>query len=382
MARGTPDYFEGFIPTSQGTSQVTNLRAAVETELQAYQSSATTAWETYDTINGTAGSLDRVYRSVGDRSLVAGAGDAQLFHRAAQTSTTAIRFDIYQDWATQSSTGSRLAGSTSTQWSGLNTRSAIRYWGAVNEYAFVFLAKQDGLWHYLHVETPIRTHVPANANGIAFTTAAAAAGSNVNVTLDRDITASIVDSTETGGPQNVWIYNITPAATALRSDTIEIAEVSAIAAGSITFTTLSNSFESGAIVGLDPCPFFVCEDELLTTGGSVDLTLYFTNGISGNYTSATSQTADYENYLTAVAPTAVPNVSGIWTGARTMINMDQASFLGYRGSSELVSWFDSGTLTDADLIQPDFSTAAQRKMFASLGLGSAGPSLTIGPGAT
>lgn len=383
MARGTPAYFEGEVASSRTTTVVQDLYNAVVTSLASYQSNSQDAWEEIDTVNATAGSEDRVFQSKGDRTLVSGAGDANLILRVQQISTDDIRFTAYQDWSDVSSTGSNAAGDTSATWLNLNTVSGFRYWGMVNEYEFVFLARQDNLFHYFHCGSPIRSHVPAGADGIAFTTASAAAGSSVTVTLDRDITSAIRDSTASGGAQQVWIYNVTPAATALRSATIELATVDTIATGSITFASLSNSFDSGAIVGLDPSGMFVCEDESVAPGGSLDIAQYWTNSLSGTYSAVSTQSGDYENFLAGTGtPSASPTTNGIITGARFGLFMDQVSNTGFRGVSELVAHTRSGFALDGDFFRPDYSTANQYKIFPSLIFAVNGPAFMIGPGAS
>jgi hypothetical protein len=389
MARGTPDYFTGSRLSVGDDTQTRNVITDIRTELNSYLSNGTNAWELYDTLNGTPPNEDYVYRSVGDRSLVAGAGDAALFFQIEQDSVDDIAFSMWQDWSTTANNGSRQAGSTSSRWLNIDPNAGYQYWGLVNEYEFVFLMKQAGAFHYLHIGSPIRSHIPTAANGIAFTTASAAAGASVTVNLDRDISANILDSGDANGPQQVWIYNLTPAGSALRSPTVEVAEVQTITGGgtpSITFTNLSNSFDSGAIVGLDPCPSFVTEEEILTPGGNVDLTLYFTNNVSGGFSSSTVQTADYESFLGSVSPLQpAPSVAGLLQGSRVAVNADQAGQTGYRGTMELIAFVFPGDLLDGDFFRANFQTASQYIVFPSIFFGAAGsisPALALGPGAS
>ena len=380
MARGTPSFFSGTIASLPQGGVVTQLRAEIQTRLQAYQSNSTTAWETWDTIDATAANLDVVYRSVGDRNLVAGVGDAALFIKIDKFTTDSIEFNAYQDWSNLSSTGSRQAGSTQVRWNNVNDFSECRFWGLVNEYEFVMVVKQQQVWHYVHFGSPIRSHIPSTVNGIAFTTAAAAAGANVTVNLDRDISSAILDSGDTNGPQNIWIYNLTPTATALRSATVNVTTVTTVTATNITLASLSDSFDSGAIVGLDPCPMFCGEDEIIVAGGSVDITLYFTNDVSGGYSSSTAQIADYEVASSQISAAAEPSANGTLVGSRALINADQFNQSGYRGVSELVAFVRTGALLDTDFWRTDFTTAQQYMTFPSLISGA--NALAIGPGAT
>lgn len=383
MARGTPQFFTGIVNSTQSNTILREMFTVLDTTIRAYQSNGTDAWEAYETINATPGSQDIVYRSVGDRTLASGAGDAALFIRVTQQSTNDMRFLAYQDWSTASSTGSNVNATSQTTWLNLNEVSGFQYWCFVNEYEYVLLIKQGNFWHYVHFGSPIRSHIPAAASGIAFTTAAATAGSNVTVNLDRDISSSIRDSTATGGAQLVWIYNLTPAAAALRSATIELATVQTITSTSITFQSLSNSFDSGAIVGLDPSPMFVCREDILSHGGNIDVAQLWTNSIAGTYTSAGSQVSDYEYLLVGTgAPTATPSVNGITQAARAAFFPDQTGQVGFRGISQLIAFARLGYSLDGDFFRPDFSTANQYVVFPSLTLVLGGPALMLGPGAT
>lgn len=385
MPRGAPTFFSGSRETVIDGSQAANMVTDIVSELQTYTSNSTTAWETYDAINTTSGSWDVVYRSVGDRTLVSGAGDAHLLFRIEQVSNDDLRFSMYQDWSDVSSTGARQAGGSIAQWANVNVNSAYRYWGAVNEYEFCFLMKQSQRWYWLHFGGPNRVHVPSVSRGVAFTTAAATAGSAVTVNLDRDISGSIIDATDPNGPQNIWIHNVTPSGAALRSSDIDITTVDAITSTSITFNTLSNNFDSGAIVGLDPTPSFVFEVDSITSGGSIDQQVLFTNRVDGTWVNVNQQPADYESFMASLGtPSASPGPDRLLRGVKAAFLMDSSGALGYRGISDLVAFVFSGSLVDGDFWRPNFSTANQYMVFPSIGFGSgtSTPVLAIGPGAT
>ena len=385
MARGTPLYTSGTLPTRIAGGQVTEIRALIETVLQSYQSNATTAWETYDTIDATAANLDRVYLSVGDRTLASGAGDARLFIRIDKYGPDDIDFKAYQDWSDLSSTGSNEAFLASNcRWSNVNDFSECRYFSMVNEYEFLFFIIQDNLWHSVHFGSPIRAHIPSNYRGIAFTTASATAGSSVTVNLDRDITATIQDNLSSTGSQKIWIYNQTPTSTALRSATIEIADVETIAAGSITFASLSNNFDSGAIVGLDPCPMFITAYNNIAFTTALNATLQFTNSVAGTWSAPSTQIADYElSGSTVIVPAAAPGYNGDLYGCRALIVADQSGLGGFRGVSEMIAFVRSGSMLSGDFWRPNGVTANQYKVFPFMTLsGYTGWVFAIGPGAT
>lgn len=387
MARGTPSFASGSGASVLDNSQVTNIYNDLIAALTAYQNNSQDAWEEIDVVNATSNRQEIVYQSRGDRTLgPSGEGDANLIIKVQQFSDTDIYFDAYQDWSTNSSTGSRNAGGSSTRWTGIDENASYRYWYLSNEYEFVFLLKQEHVWYYVHFGSPIRRHIPSVAEGIAFTTASASSGSSVTVALDRDITASIVDSSDPNGPQRVWIYNVTPVGNALRASTVDVTTVNAITSTTITFASLANNFDSGAIVGLDPSPMFLVALSGRSTGGSLDSALYFTNTTVGTYTNVSTHTGDYENFLSPFGtPVTSPGFDGLLRGSRAGIFFDQSGFQGFRGVSEVVAFVYAGDLIDMDFWRPSYSTANQYMVFPSLSLGSAGvaaPVLAIGPGAS
>lgn len=369
MARSTGTFFTG---TITGTNNVEDLVSALETRIKAFQSNGGDAWEEWDVVTATAGSRDIVYRSLGDRTLVSGAGDAALFVRLTQVNTTTIRFRTYQDWSDSSSTGSYEAGSTSFNnggWTTLSATQDIEYWGVSNEYEFSIVMIQGGAYKFASFGSPKRTHIPTAANGIAFTSNSETAGSSVVIEVDRDITSNITVG------QKIWVYNVTPTATSLRSPTVNVGIVDAKAAGSITIDTLSNNIEAGAIIGLDPCPIY------LVTGTTTITTFYLSNHANGTYEGATTNTAEseplIENILESVND---PSPNGLYIGSEFILDDTDATHGGVRGTPEFLSVWTLGTQADQDRMLPNFDTAEARKVFPSITSGSLG--LAIGPGAT
>lgn len=369
MARSAGTYFSGLIT---GTNNVEDFQTEIETRIKAFQSNGGDAWEEYDVVNATAGSRDVVFRSKGDRTLNSGAGDANLIMRVTQASTTSIRFRAYQDWSTLSSTGSREINSTSSTNGAFTTLSAstdIEFFGISNEYEFTMVIVQGGSYAWVSFGSPKRTHVPNAANGIALTTAAETAGSNVVVNLDRDISSNIAVG------QKIWLQNVTATGNALESDTINIAEVTAVTSNSVTVDTLADNFASGALVGMDPSP--MCCNTGTTTVG----TMYFTTESDGTYTGVVNQSYDTEPLLEAVAENANdPNPNGLYIGCQALFDNAGTTSGGFRGTPEFMTFWSVGTQADQDRMIANFDNAQAYKVFPSII--NASYALAVGPGAT
>jgi hypothetical protein len=369
MARGTPTYFSG---TITGTNNVQDLYSQFETRIKAYQSNSTDAWAEWDVISATAGSRDKVYRTLGDRTLASGAGDAVGIIRL-QEGANYIDFSAFQDFSNSAGSGTNEAGSTSFstgRWASLSATQDIDYFGISNEYEFTMISVQGGSYRWVSFGIPRRTHIMSSRNGVAFTSNAETAGSSVVIEVDRDITANI----EVG--QQIWAYNITPTATALRSGAINIGNVTAKASGSITIDTLANNLDAGAIIGLDPSPMYI------GTGTTAIAGSYFTNWLDGTYTSTTGQLAELEVPIELATEGNVdPSVLGYYKGSESFFDLTDATKGGVRGCPEFMVFWATGTQADADRMIPDDDTNDAYKIFPSIKYASVW-SMSIGPGAT
>jgi hypothetical protein len=177
----------------QNSDMLAQLYDVIETELKAVQSNGGDAWEEYDVINATSPNEDKIFRSLGDRTLVSGAGDAGLFVRLHQFDFNTLEIILYQDWSTNGAgSGARPSSTSQLRIDVANTYSEIKWWRASNEYEFFFFWLQANSWKCFWFGNPKRTHVPPAANGIARLALDTAAGTDIVFELDRDITANIV----------------------------------------------------------------------------------------------------------------------------------------------------------------------------------------------
>ena len=185
MTRGTGTYFSG---TITGTNNIADLQTQLETRIKSYQSNGVDAWEEFDVIDAAEATRNVVFRSKGDRALISGAGDARLFVESDR-STTTLEFRIHQDWTTNGAgSGSNTVGQGGTdyRWQTLSDVTNIDYFGIINEYEFVFIFVQGGVYYWVHFGSPRRTHIPTNGNGVAFTDASSAAPVTDTVTSITD----------------------------------------------------------------------------------------------------------------------------------------------------------------------------------------------------
>jgi hypothetical protein len=352
-------------------------------ELTAFQSNATDAWEEYAFVTLAPLVLfDRVYRSLGDRTLVSGAGDANLFVRIQRVGFT-IYFNAYQDWDTGAETGLREAVVMGGHGVTLDDAAQIDYWGVRNEYEFVIVWKQLGISYFLVLGSPVRSHVPSLASGIARSTANVTAGAGAIIPLDRDISAEISVG------QRIWVYDVvdTGASFPLLHNNAEIAEVSAVTATNITVVNLANNHgtaTSKSIVGLDPCPMYVHAGS-----NSSSMTPYFTNLLDASYIASFSQSHVFSPMFPSIgffssqnAPASTYFYTGVRAHAFSYGSSGGPTNGGFRGYPEHLFWWPIGTQIDGDRMIPNYDVTQAQKIFPSLPYGGAPIGLAIGPGAT
>jgi hypothetical protein len=366
MARSTGQFFYGSLPTAV-SGQSAAIFNTLTSEFTAFLSGGVAAW-TQNNVTST----DRVFISKGDRTLVSGAGDAHLVVQMT-LSTNTLAFRTYQDWSTLSSTGTRVSVNSSTISTTLSDTDAVSWWGVRNEYEITFVLLQGGPHRCFSFGSPMRSHIPAAASGIALTTASASTGSSITLSLDRDLTGSI----QVG--QTIWVYDVTPVATALRTDVTEVCTVTSVGPSTVTVQTLANNHQTGAIVGLDPSPMYL--GQCSSTSGFQ--TVYTTNRLNGAYGSATTNTAGLHPVLNAtpiVEGDNDPAPTNYYVGGYSALYDTVVSVGGYRGRPEHISWWPVGTQQNGDRMIPNFNSAAAIKIFPTA-LAQSSFGLGIGPGA-
>ncbi|MFA4944431.1 MAG: hypothetical protein WC789_06995 [Lentisphaeria bacterium] len=369
MARSTPTATKGTIPVSGGGNRDA-LFDLIQSSLTAFLSGGIQAWTEAQVISAVGGSQDYVYHSVGDRNLVAGEGDADIWLRLTQTAAGAtITVKVYQDWSPTSGTGHRECGTSLL--SAVNDTQALDWWIVVNEYEFAMVYVQGGVWRAFSVGQTIRPY-STRINGICRTTEAIAVGGGATQTIDvdRDLTANLQVN------QKVWLVNQTPDGVALQSRDPQLVNVDAVTASTITFTGITGDIAIGSLVGLDPQPEYVTLEMVVSSSS------YWVHTRGMSWTSATGQTGQTAwlgSQLTEAAND--PDYSGYYPGFQGYQKMTGAAFQEYRGKMQHVRIFGNGTQADGDIMQIEADATNQWWVFPSVSLAGSGWCVAIGPGA-
>lgn len=377
MARSTGQYFSGTLP-GVVSGQRLNFFNLFKSSLEAFLSAGTAAWQSYYLYQpGPALPRDQVWRSLGDRNLLAGSGDANLFVRAGMDAGGVFSIDAYQDVSTAAGATLREAAGAGFLTLSFSDTAAIDYWGVRNEYEYVMILRQSGTTRIIAFGSPRRIHIASVAAGIARATGNVTAGSPRVIPVDRDLTGLITVG------QRVWVYDVVDTGAAFPGghDNAEVATVTAVAAGSITVATLVNAHgtaTSKAIVGLDPCPMYA-----ICAGSAFPPTWYMTNALNATYAGASANSC-------AITPFMVPDIgsfgpngparTGLYIGASAGLSMN--SPIEFRGSPQHIHFWPIGTQVDGDRMLPNFSTALAEKIFPSIPMGGGPIAPAIGPGAT
>jgi hypothetical protein len=374
MARSTGQYFSGTLPTV-GSGQRNNFFSQLKFEIEAFQSAGVDAWEEFDVLDAAPVPRNEIWRSLGDRNLVAGAGDANLFFQLELRLDNFFYMNAWQDWETAVGTGIRGAQTVSGLSFTLDDTGQLDYFGVRNEYEFSLAFVQSGTRYLLGFGSPIRNHIAPATRGIARATGNVVAGGPVVIPLDRDISSLI----KVG--QFVWVYDIVTPGSPFPGghDNAEIAVVTAVTATNITVLSLVNNHgtaTSKAIIGLDPCPMYM----FFAQATSNPAAIYLTNRLDASYGGAGLNTG-----------TIIPQTAGVTEAENDPASTNQhvgvtgamvpaAGPGGFRGNFQHMHWWPVSTQADEDRMIPNFDVSLAEKIFPSLL--NAGFAVALGPGAT
>lgn len=370
MARGTPLFKKGSIPSGGGTRAA--FIAMITGRLTEYQSNGEQAWELAEDLGGAY--TDHVYHSVGDRSLGSGSnkGDTDIWIRVRRYGV-GDDFDMYayQDWSPTSSTGYEVNNPSGNQiWPNLSDTVQIDWWTVVNEYGMTLVFNIDpggtNNWRAIFLGQPIRP-ISSALNGIARLTSQSGTGDAVVVGLDRDISANITVG------QTIWLLNQTPDGQSLQSVSIDLCEVTAVTAGSITLNGVTNTYAVGSLVGWDPAPSGT--EDLATAGND------FCQMMDGS--SATVAASNNTCMIASGITVAdfIPGPEGLYPVAQVGFKMTQIP-RGFRGLHETQREVTEGaTFNDGDILELEYDPTQRWMVFPSLYKVVSTACLAIGPGA-
>jgi hypothetical protein len=372
MARSTPTASKGTL-AAVPNGQRNLVFDKIQELLTAFLSAGVQAWTEADVISAVAGSQDYVYHSLGNRNLVAGAGDTDIWIRLAQTSSGEyITGKVYQDWSPTSHTGYHVgsySGGGSYVLGSIGDAAQVDWWCVANEYEFAFAMVQGGTWSAFSIGQTIRPF-STRIGGIARNTEliAAAPGAQT-IDVDRDI------STEVQVGQKVWLVNQTPDGVALQSVDVQLVTVTGVTATDISLDGITAQVAIGSLIGIDPQPNYV-------TGSLVNIaTLYFPHLVTGAWSSEPAQVGALDWLGKQLTESAIdPDALGLYPGFQVYARMTAAP-ADYRGKLQHLRGFPVGTQANGDIMQIEWDAANQWWVFPSLA-GVANWAFAIGPGAT
>ena len=244
MARGVPAVTKGTI--TAGANRRYQAIKTLENFLVSYLSNGEPAWEVAEVRDASLSTYDVVLHSVGDRSLGTGAnkGDTDIWARLYISSSSIVN-TAYSDYNPATSTGNRGTSGTNTRFS-FSDDTEFDYWIVCNEYEAVMVLSQGGSWDMIHFGKCINGIEDSKISGTARITTETVGTGTVVIDIDRDITANITVG------QKIWLHNQTEdGAVSLAADQIEIVDVDAVTASTITVSGVSNAgYKPGSLVGL------------------------------------------------------------------------------------------------------------------------------------
>lgn len=192
----------------------------------------------------------KVFKSVGDPNLRNGIGDTSIVFWLSQSSTTQLNGRSYIDFYPPAASG--ILQGPSVALSIANASNQMDYWFFANEYACCAILSQSTGHRWWSFGEVYRNHLPWSNRGRAFTTTIAPSGSNVVVSIDRDLTDIYGPFGIITPSQSIDIIDLCNGDAPLYK--AERTTVISISSGSITFANLMTSHSLGSIIGLDPLP--------------------------------------------------------------------------------------------------------------------------------
>lgn len=301
MTRRAGARYTTYLP-AVGSGQRFALCQAIAGALTAYQEGGQSAFQQLQLIDG-GGNFDRVYRSVGDRSLAGGAGDANIIIRITDIPASGIDIRTYSDWSPVSTAGRRQAPATAAlaRIPNANISDTLEAYliGFGNAYECSMMLWQPTLTTPIIISIgQLVRHIPARMAGVAHTASSPAPGASRTFNLDR----SLVGSLTVG--QTIHIYQQTPASEALRTLVTEACTVAAVGDGTVQVTNLVNTFGVGALLGLWPQPTYV----MVGTGSGVGYPALSAPVFSMPHQADNGNPGDPSTYFGSVASTLLTSM--------------------------------------------------------------------------
>lgn len=341
-------YFaSGTIAADGGGGNINRLLAVFEADLLSLTcSNGVPAWRVEQDRTTTGSYTYKMYSSAGDRALGPnGRGDTRIVFGMSGSSTGWAE-QLYLDWDTGSSTGINNASNPARS-IGSSDTSQIRYWHGWNEYESVFIVSGSTTWRVGAIGEVVRNQIPWYHRGRAFLTAASVSGSNIVLTVDRDLTTGnerlvsgglihIIDLLSGSG-----IAGIPPFGYNWDSGTI-----GSISTTSITINSLAQTHSAGAIIGFDPLP-------AMTSHPTSDAGSFYSNmRLNMAYAGLSSNTQTSRLGVNVPETSADPADYGQGIFQGFPLAMEGGTATGFRGEWSILTLWGllAGSMTDGDCI--------------------------------
>lgn len=232
-----------------GSGQAANICTAVVNAITSQKFDGFRAWEVFDNL----GNDDYLLRSRGDRTLMDGRGDTDIFVRMT-SSAGVITHQFFSDYSTIDGVPGRRtqpANSTSARIVVSDTELADVYL-AVNQYEFGYAVKQATNDAAHVVGEPRLLGVPPSMRGRSRLSAAvgASGGQPVDLPLRSDLRGQVQPG------QKIWGIDITPEGQAMVTEHVEVmtvsSDVDAVGSDYVRVASVAAAFGEDALIGLFP----------------------------------------------------------------------------------------------------------------------------------
>jgi hypothetical protein len=206
-----------------------------------------------------------------------------------------FQFRVYRGWDTVAAVGFQEVGDAGISYFP-GQGSSFTYFARVNPYAMAFVNKTSGPNYWCTNAGFLNRGMDPRKNGLTKTTQSYASGvTSMNVASD------MTGKLKVG--QRVMIMNNSNLNASPNKLNAQVRIIQAIASGSITFTAVTTqAFDSGAVIGWNPMPAFVCSPNTPFPTGNFYTPLNLDGTASGGAGAPNQMLAKPVTYVTGSNP--------------------------------------------------------------------------------
>lgn len=205
-------------------------------------------WTAYDIISDSVDNRDIVFRGSPIDSIADNRPHIRIIWIVGNGN---YQFKVYRGWDAVAHVGFQEVGDGGSSYF-VGQASSFTYFARVNPYAMAFVNKTSGPTYWVTNAGFLNRGMDPRKNGLTKTTQSYSSGVTV-MNVASDMTGKL----KVG--QRVMIMNNSNLNSSANKLNAQIRIIQAIASGSITFTVAtSQAFDTGAVIGWNPMPVFVC----------------------------------------------------------------------------------------------------------------------------